>query len=177
MKHEDTFLQAVQAEPANEQVRLVYADWLEERGDGRAELIRVMEEMATHPVYSDRHAELRPRRDELRAKADKGWLERMGYVPTHRPMFTDLPERRVERWRLVEEFIGIWYRPLRPGDGVSEEELQEVEKQKGFRLPAALREWHALAGKRKDVWSVQDRLVPVASLQRWAVRGRSVAGA
>ncbi|MCI0462318.1 MAG: TIGR02996 domain-containing protein [Gemmataceae bacterium] len=165
MRDEDTFLQAVQAEPANEQVRLVYADWLEERGDMRAELIRVMQEMAALPVYSDRHAQLRPRRDELRAKADKGWLERMGYVPTHRPMFTQLPERRVERWRLVEEFIGTWYRPLQPGDGATEEELQEWEKRLGFRLPAALREWHALAGKRKEVWSAHDRLVPLEDLR------------
>ncbi len=165
MKHEDAFLQAVQADPDNEQVRQVYADWLEERGDQRAELIRVMQEMAALPVYSDRHAELRPRRDELRARTDKTWLERMGYLPTHRPLFTHLPERRVERWRLVEEFIGTWYQPVKAGDGATEEELQETEQRLGFRLPAALREWHALAGRRKDVWSVQDHLVLAPTLK------------
>src|SRR5262249_59809421 len=39
---------------------------------------------------------------------------------TYFPLFTKLPEGRVERWRLVEEFIDTWYRPLRASDGVSE---------------------------------------------------------
>ena len=52
------------------------------------------------------------------------WRERLGYVPRHRPLFTQLPERRVERWRLVEEFIDTWHKPLKPGDGASEEELR-----------------------------------------------------
>jgi uncharacterized protein (TIGR02996 family) len=38
---EDTFVQAILDEPESDSPRLVYADWLEERSDPRAEFIRV----------------------------------------------------------------------------------------------------------------------------------------
>jgi uncharacterized protein (TIGR02996 family) len=166
MSEEEGFLQSIQAHPGDAALRLVYADWLEERGDVRGEFIRVQEEMNALPAHSDRHAELKPRRNELREQIDAAWREKLGYVPRHRPLFTHLPERRVERWRLVEEFIDTWYKPLKPGDGVSEEVLRETEERLGFRLPAALREWHALAGKRKEVWSNQDHLLEIQYLNR-----------
>jgi uncharacterized protein (TIGR02996 family) len=159
MLSDATFLAAIAADPEDVSRRLIYADWLEEQGDGRAEFIRLMEEMRTLLVHSDRFAALRPRRNELRQQLAPEWITRMGYQPTHRPMFTKLPEKRHERWRLVEEFIDIWYGPLQSGDGYSEEELQEVESRLGVRLPAALREWYGLAGKRDEVWSKQDPLV------------------
>ena len=37
---EETFRRAVVASPENDALRLVYADWLEEQGDPRAELLR-----------------------------------------------------------------------------------------------------------------------------------------
>lgn len=47
---EVAFLAAVRAEPTDDAVRLVYADWLQECGeDGRAELIRVQVALA-HPL-------------------------------------------------------------------------------------------------------------------------------
>ncbi len=158
MNEEAAFLAGIRANPGDAALRLVYADWLEERGDPRAEFIRIWEEMATLPAYTDRYVELKARRNELAPKIDEGWRTQLGYVPTYRPLFTSLPQHRAERWRLVEEFIGVWYRPLAAGDGASEEELWATEKRLGFRLPTALREWHALAGKRKDVWSKQDHL-------------------
>jgi uncharacterized protein (TIGR02996 family) len=155
MNVEDGFLQDIQAHPDDSALRLVYADWFEERGDVRGEFIRIQEEMNTLPVYSDRHAELKIRRNELREQIDAGWREKLGY-PRHRPMFTHLPERRIERWRLVEEFIDTWHKPLKPGDGASEEELRATEESLGFRLPTALREWYALAGKREDIWTIDE---------------------
>src|SRR5207248_1944325 len=38
---EEAFLRAIAADPADESNRLVYADWLEERGDPRGEYIRL----------------------------------------------------------------------------------------------------------------------------------------
>src|SRR5207244_4248069 len=95
---------------------------------------------------------------------DPGWLRALGYEQAHRPMFGKLPERRVERWRLVEEFIGTWYRPLAPSDGVPEEELEIAERRLGFKIPAALREWYGLAGSRHDVWSTQDHFASPSEL-------------
>ncbi len=51
---DDSFLSAIEAEPADRVRRLVYADWLDDRHDPRAELVRVEEEMRTLPVFADR---------------------------------------------------------------------------------------------------------------------------
>jgi carbon storage regulator len=39
--HEEPFLRAIAADPADEATRLVYADWLEERGDPLGEFLRL----------------------------------------------------------------------------------------------------------------------------------------
>jgi uncharacterized protein (TIGR02996 family) len=160
MNEESAFLAAIQAAPQDDAVRLVYADWLEERDDPRGEFIRLQAEMLALPAYSDRYVRLKARREELRPRIEAAWLRTMGYVPRHRPLFHRLPAGRAERWRLVEEFIEVWYRPLRAGDGYSEAELAGAEGRLGRKLPVALREWYALAGKRADVWSKLDGLLP-----------------
>ena len=40
MSEQDAFLKEILANPADREVRLVFADWLEENGDPRGELIR-----------------------------------------------------------------------------------------------------------------------------------------
>jgi uncharacterized protein (TIGR02996 family) len=159
MNPNDPFLPQIIATPGDTDLRLVYADWLEEQGDPRGEFIRLETKMGSLIPYCDEYAHLKVRRNQLRTAIDSEWLRGMGYVPRHRPLFTRLPRRRVERWRLVEEFIDAWHSPLTERHGYSEEELTAAEARLGFRLPAALREWYSLAGKRKDVWSQQDRLV------------------
>ena len=42
MNDEQAFLRAMQDQPGDESVRLVFADWLEERGDPRGELLRLL---------------------------------------------------------------------------------------------------------------------------------------
>jgi uncharacterized protein (TIGR02996 family) len=59
MSLDEEFLAQVET-TADRNARLVYADWLEERGDERAELIRVEEEMRLLPFYADRYWELKP---------------------------------------------------------------------------------------------------------------------
>jgi uncharacterized protein (TIGR02996 family) len=44
MREEESFLRAILASPEDLALRLVYADWLEERGDPRAEFLRVQVE-------------------------------------------------------------------------------------------------------------------------------------
>src|SRR5262249_44715250 len=83
---------------------------------------------------------------------------------TYFPLFTKLPEGRVERWRLVEEFIDTWYRPLRASDGVSEATLRSAERRLGFKLPVAVREWYALAGNRENVRRKENHLLNIAKL-------------
>jgi uncharacterized protein (TIGR02996 family) len=165
MSEENALMTAARLTPPDDPARLVYADWLEEQGDPRGDFIRIQAEMERLPPYSDRYVALKARREEVRGRIDAKWLRWMRYVPRHRPLFHTLPAGRVECWRLMEEFIDVWHRPLRAGHGSSERELASAEKRLGTRLPAALREWYALAGRRKDVWSRQDRLLPPEQLR------------
>src|SRR5215475_10196017 len=83
----DDFLNAIESQPADRTLRLVYADWLDERDDPRGELIRIEEEMRTLPVFADRFWELKPRRNALRAQAGSEWCGRMRYGTECEPAF------------------------------------------------------------------------------------------
>jgi uncharacterized protein (TIGR02996 family) len=165
MRDDTPFLDAIRANPRDVASRLVYADWLEDRGDSRGELIRLQEEMNGLPAWSDRYWSLKARRDSLRARIASDWLQTMGYRPAHRPLFSKLPAGRHERWRLVQEFIELWHQPLTPQSGNTEAELHTVEKRLGHRLPAALREWYLIAGNQTEIWSRQDRLRQLHQLE------------
>jgi uncharacterized protein (TIGR02996 family) len=45
MTHEDAFIQAILESPDDDGLRLIYADWLQERDDPRGELLRVATEL------------------------------------------------------------------------------------------------------------------------------------
>jgi uncharacterized protein (TIGR02996 family) len=79
MRDDAAFLSSIRAAPHDGTTRLVYADWLEERGDPRGELVRVEEEMRKLPVFSDEFWQLKRRRNELRASAATDWLGALGY--------------------------------------------------------------------------------------------------
>jgi uncharacterized protein (TIGR02996 family) len=74
---DDGFFHALQQIPVDA-VRLVYSDYLEERGgtgsSARAELIRVQVELATLPPNSRRAADLSLRQDDLLAEWERVWL-------------------------------------------------------------------------------------------------------
>lgn len=61
---EARFLDALQTDPTNESHRLVYADWLEDRGDERAKYLRLESMMWTLPSEID----------ALRQRIDPEWL-------------------------------------------------------------------------------------------------------
>ena len=71
MADDKGFLKAIKAQPCDGALRLIYADWLEDQADPRAELVRVEEEMRQLPIYSDRYWQLKPRRATLRKRASK----------------------------------------------------------------------------------------------------------
>ncbi len=71
---EDAFVAAVLADPADDAPRLVYADWLEERGDPRAEFLRVEWELLKLPPGDARVPALRTRLEELHRGLDPDWV-------------------------------------------------------------------------------------------------------
>jgi len=140
------FLAAITAAPNDAVPRLIYADWLEERGDPRNELVRIEEEMRTLPVFSDRYWQLKPQRNELRDRAPEEWLETMHYGTDCLPLFAHgIPKGWKERWRLIREFTERWHhRPL--GDvGGRAEEIRQEETGLGRVFPPSIREWVAFA--------------------------------
>jgi uncharacterized protein (TIGR02996 family) len=74
---EEAFLRAIAANPVDDGTRLVYADWLEERGDPRAEYIRLRlrlrEPRGRKRVWA--------RRCELEAVIDGAWRRQVFAVP------------------------------------------------------------------------------------------------
>ncbi len=124
MPEERHFLAAIRKNLDDRLPRLVYADWLEEQGDPRGELVRIEEAVRVTPIYSDLYWKLKPRRRELLPFAPRPWLKNMGYNDgtVCRPVFADIPDGWKERWRLLREFVDRWYQipmpdvggPLRP---------------------------------------------------------------
>jgi uncharacterized protein (TIGR02996 family) len=74
MTQDDGFLQAVVEDPDDDAPRLVYADWLEERGEPRGEFIRTDCALARLPADDPRRPPLEERRRLLLAEHRDAWL-------------------------------------------------------------------------------------------------------
>ena len=72
------FLDEIHAAPYDESPRLVYADWLEEQGDPRAEYLRLECELVGLKADDALFRELAPRLHELREAIDPAWLAEVG---------------------------------------------------------------------------------------------------
>jgi uncharacterized protein (TIGR02996 family) len=129
---DESFLQAIVASPEDRSLRLVYADWLEERGDPRAQFIRIVDAMGHTPVCSARYRKLRLRRDALRPRLDGDWVKLMLRVP-----FPDIRLRikelsKLDRERAIFASDSHQYR-LKPL--LSQERVRLIESRLGCQLP------------------------------------------
>ena len=147
MDDEAAFLAAMRADPAARLTRHVYADWLEERGDPRHELVRVCEAMRTVPVWSDDYWALKTRRNELWTRFPIEWLETTGYDGSdYDPIFRDgVPDGVRERWRLIREFTERWHGVSVPDVGGRRDVVAREEARLGLTLPESVRELIAFA--------------------------------
>jgi uncharacterized protein (TIGR02996 family) len=95
MIEERAFLLAILERPDDDAPKLIYADWLEERGDPRAEFLRMMvkvrQKRAVTPEQRQQHEELSAELAELHAPEHSG---------------RDLPLENWERYRRVRELEG-----------------------------------------------------------------------
>lgn len=90
-----------------------------------------------------------------------------------------LPADRGRRWEMVVRLINEWWTPLRPEDGCTAEELDAAERRLGVKLPAALREFYGLCGRRNgpgDVLHVQDRFLRPDEWMMEDAGGRRILG-
>src|SRR5262245_55108850 len=74
MTQEQGFLQAIVADPEDEGVRLIYADWLEEQGNPRGEFIRLQCELEKLSADDPRRPDLEAREKQLLAEHANEWL-------------------------------------------------------------------------------------------------------
>lgn len=74
---EEAFLRAISAAPDDDAPRLVYADWLDERNDPRAEVVRLQVRLRRLSPSDPTHAELTNRHQELRVDCAPYWLARL----------------------------------------------------------------------------------------------------
>jgi uncharacterized protein (TIGR02996 family) len=74
MNAERAFLQALIANPDDIACRLVYADWLEERGDARAEYLRLESQLTSCGGVDEKREAIEARLNELRFTLPQDWL-------------------------------------------------------------------------------------------------------
>ncbi|MGL6075034.1 MAG: TIGR02996 domain-containing protein [Fimbriiglobus sp.] len=74
MNEDRAFLNAILANPQDRLLRLVYADWLEERGDPRSEYLRVACRLAEISEDCEERQSLQERVASLRAELPANWL-------------------------------------------------------------------------------------------------------
>jgi uncharacterized protein (TIGR02996 family) len=82
---DDTFLRAIAERPADDAPRLVYADWLDERGDPRSRFLRVQWELGRPVKASARFRELCESEQELARQLDPAWVQRVRRYTTPAP--------------------------------------------------------------------------------------------
>jgi uncharacterized protein (TIGR02996 family) len=70
---EDAFIRAILASPEDASPRLIYADWLEERGDPRGEYIRLLCALDSRSGADRQAAKLRKRLRILEGSIDRRW--------------------------------------------------------------------------------------------------------
>jgi uncharacterized protein (TIGR02996 family) len=132
------FLEAIRAAPTDHTVRLVYADWLEERGDERAEYLRIQAELLQTA---------RERKSTIEARQTLG-------------------EGKLHIWR--NSVYETWVEPTDyRGPGLTEQAMDLRTQKLGaynLRVQKALervggKEKELLATYRKNGWSILDVLV------------------
>ena len=75
MNHDLAFVEEIRADPHDEMPRLIYADYLEDTGDPRGELIRVQCELAKLPPGDPARVGLNARERELLDSHAEKWLQ------------------------------------------------------------------------------------------------------
>jgi uncharacterized protein (TIGR02996 family) len=146
--HDDAFLRAIFENPGDDAPRLIYADWLDERGDSdRAELIRVSQAMRRVPVFSDDYWRLKVRRNQLRPRCPADWLAATGYDGSrYDPLYRDgIPPDWKGRWRLIREFTERWYGTPMGDVGGQRDAARAESRRLRRRLPPSVREYIAYA--------------------------------
>lgn len=138
MPQDSDFQGAILEAPHDVRLRHVYADWLEEQGDPRSELIRLQEAARSQPVFDD--AAWAPRLRQLLRQTDAEWLQVLGYRGWRPVLSHGWPTGWRERWRVIRAFVETWHgKPLRDAGVAGEPTVERLLKRTRFK--GSVREW------------------------------------
>jgi uncharacterized protein (TIGR02996 family) len=93
MNHANAFLQAIAENPDDDAHRLIYADWLEERGDPRGTFIRAQCRLADMALDDPARDDLEDEADDLLAAHEEEWTEHLQGVADDWRFERGFPER------------------------------------------------------------------------------------
>ena len=96
MSDEAGFLYALRENPGDDDTRLVYADWLEERGDPRGEYLRLEHQLRTIPA----------RLAHLREGIDRDWIAAV-FGRCRVVLVSYPPDRKIHAIKVVREITGV----------------------------------------------------------------------
>lgn len=164
MNSERAFLKAIAESPDDQQLRYVFADWLEEKGDQRAELVRIEEQSKSLALWSDEYWGLKSRRNELRKSCKPKFLKTLNYGQRYEPVFANCPEDALSRWRLIREFTERFFNLELPDVGREPSDIDEIQLVPRDQIPVSIVEWMSFT---EDIAGT-----PAASMLR---DGRSIA--
>jgi uncharacterized protein (TIGR02996 family) len=117
---EKSFIRAILADPDDERILMIFADWLEERGDPRGEYLRIRAALAAPPKSRPpRRRELQDRLQALQAIIVPGWL----------PLLNREGSREKDRLLIIGE-KGWWVRSVQD----IRQRLAKAGKKKAFFL-------------------------------------------
>lgn len=135
---DDAFVRSLLADPADETLRLVYADWLDERGDVRAEWLRIQARLVQLAAEGDWDQSLAERRRQLEAGIDPTWLN-----VARLPRRDGMP---IRNWHAFYDSLVIEPVYGEPVPKPTASELDRFEAEAGFRLPRSYREYILVFG-------------------------------
>jgi uncharacterized protein (TIGR02996 family) len=104
---EGAFLLALEEHPADDTTRLIYADWLEERGEAaRAEYLRLEVQLAQAPPKATACVPLEARLGDLVSDLDPRWLALAG--KRHEVVLLGYPPaRKINTIKMIREVTGL----------------------------------------------------------------------
>jgi uncharacterized protein (TIGR02996 family) len=85
MNNDEAFLRAIADNPADDTLRLAYTNWLDDRSDSRADLLRVQQTFAQESLGSSRYRDLCEQEQQLVRQLDPAWFQCVRRCTTAKP--------------------------------------------------------------------------------------------